>query len=135
MRLAALFFFLFAVTSALANTIILVDLATNEKGTTYFLNGKKLTLVELKELLTLAMEAAPNDPILLRPDRRTSFQEVFELLQMMKAAGVDRMEVMADADPADKRSDYLSVRANNLRTVEFAENPSRPIPTETLERK
>jgi hypothetical protein len=105
---------------------IFVDVKTDTTGTRYALNAQPKTLDEIESFLTgmihtFTEDGIYSDGIFVRPDARTSFVTVFELLQRFKKAGVNRCEVIGSDTSTEAVLEYhsLVVSADSLRHKRF----------------
>ncbi|HEV7404113.1 MAG TPA: hypothetical protein VGO11_14330 [Chthoniobacteraceae bacterium] len=88
---------LLAVCDSPANSVIIIDITTTDAGSSYKLNHQPKTPVEIETLLrAIFKDFVGDDPVFIRPDDRTSFGTVLEMLRRFKAAGVKRFEVVID---------------------------------------
>lgn len=121
MKTLILLFLLGFVACVSASVDIMIDIVTDHRGVNYILNGQSMSSEKLKEFVTAAADAGPDDPFVLRPDSGTSFESVYKTLQLLKAAGARRMEIMAGEDagggPDKVNNLWLSIRALDLKTA------------------
>lgn len=98
---ARLFFVCLAIwtllSSARANSVILIDIKTNSSIVSYTLNKQPMSPVQLADGVKNAIKQfGDREPILIQPDPQTTFETVFKLLESLKTVGVKRFEIMAE---------------------------------------
>jgi biopolymer transport protein ExbD len=98
--LSILLFALVFASCSRANSLIVLEIRTTDAGISYTINNQQRnTPAEVEAWLRLMVsEFGDADPVLIRPDERTSFKTVLDMLQRFKAAGVKRFEVFTDAE-------------------------------------
>lgn len=108
--------------SARANSLIIIDITTTGAGTSYRLNNQPKSAPEIEGWLREAIGKNGNgDPVFIRPDDRTAFKTVLDMLQRFKAAGVKNFEVFFDAKDGDgTRIHSLVGTADNIRSDQLS---------------
>ncbi|HEY5894807.1 MAG TPA: biopolymer transporter ExbD [Chthoniobacterales bacterium] len=81
---------------ARARSPLLVDITTTDSGSSITFNAVPKTPDELEMYLRETVNSwGDHETIIVRPDDKTSFKVVFDILRRLKAAGVKRFEVQA----------------------------------------
>jgi biopolymer transport protein ExbD len=107
-----------------ANSVIIIDITTTDAATTYAVNNQQKTPIEIEAWFREVIKqfGAGGDPIIVRPDKRTSFSTVYDILRRLKTAGVKSFEVIDASTTSGASHDQHSLTgtANNIRHERFA---------------
>lgn len=68
-----------------------------------FFNDKRVTLDELEDKLRSLAAAAPSADVFLRADKELSYGAVVSVMGVMKRAGVERLGMVTEIPPRQKR--------------------------------
>jgi hypothetical protein len=128
--ICAVLFALSPASCSRANSVIVIDITTTDVATTYAVNNQQKTPTEIEAWFheVIKQFGADGDPIIVRPDKRTSFSTVFDILRRLKAAGVKSFEVIDASTTSGAIHDRHSLAgtADNIRHERF----TLPNPTE-----
>jgi hypothetical protein len=119
--ICALLFLLSLASTLRASSPIFIDFTTNDDATTYTVNHRQMTPAEIeawfRETVRLFGDRRP--PTILRPDKRTSFSTVFDILRRLKNAGVKSYEIVDTSTTSGSVLDeHLFVgTADNIRNL------------------
>lgn len=115
--LLATFAILALLPSARANSVILIDVTTTPTSVVYALNNQPMSLPQLADSMKRAIaQFGDAEPILIRPDLRTTFATVFTLPENLKTAGVKHFEIIIEGNntPGTTRRS-LTVTADQVK--------------------
>ena len=109
---------------ARASSPIILDIATSDGQTRYYINGQKKSGDEAEAWFRAATEAFGSELIYVRPDDKTPFQTIFDALQRMKRAGVVKFHLVA----TDASGTQLSLVSTTASIQPEPQNLPRQIP-------
>ena len=110
---------LYLIADSAANSIVLIDVTTNDKGVTYSINREQMTIAELSSWMKDGIaQFGDEDPILIQPDSQTTFSTVFALLTRLTECGVKHFEILAvrKQTKSGSRTMSLVIESNQLKT-------------------
>ena len=111
-----------------ANSVVIIDITTTEAATTYALNNQRKTPDEIEAWLREAIKTfGDKDPVLIRPDKQTSFETVLDMIRRFKAAGVKHFQVFTVrvGDGDTRIQDSISGITDSIQSDSFT-LPSPP---------
>ena len=103
--------------NATANSVIIIEITTTDKSTSYAINKREMTLPEIGTWMKKVIEAfGDKDPVFVQPDACTTFATVYTLLELLKDSGLKDVSIEAECTQAKdfiiRRS--LTIKPENL---------------------
>jgi biopolymer transport protein ExbD len=109
--------------TATASNEVIIDVKAEAGAALYLMNGARRDLAAIEALFKETRRRGLNQLVFIRPDDRVSFQNVLKLLEALRAAGVDQVELRANSGDESKDI-WLSIKSSNwVRAPASAENP------------
>ena len=105
-----------------ANSVIYIDLATNDKGPSYTVNSIQMALSEIGPWMKQSIEKfGDTDPVSIFPDKQSSFDTLYTLLEILKLSGLKSVSVVAERSLSQDTTTIRSVLINleSVKTDKF----------------
>lgn len=110
--------------NASASSPIILDIATRDAKTTYYINGQNKTADQIETWCRTGEGISSEMVIYIRPDARTPFVVVFDVLQRLKRARVSKFHLVA----TDESGTQISLSALTENIQHEPQNLPRQLP-------
>ena len=124
-----------------AETTVIIDINGSEKDVRYTVNGWSVQVEQIGELVrSFTKQSGTSNPIIVRPDRLTTFAIVYRLLERLKASGAVAFTVVAERSSSQDAglTPILTISADSLTRETIApggQSTQITIPVPTVEER